>query len=74
MPLLSSELVVTPDGTQLAYATPPEAVQARVLALFERGLQRLQVRGKGALQKRGVGVRSRAMGLPAGWLSCCQHL
>jgi hypothetical protein len=52
VPLLSSELVA--DGASLGYATAPEAVVARVMALFERGLQRLQVGARG----RGCGCKA----------------
>lgn len=44
-PLLVTELVVTPDGQHLAYGTAPEVVHAHMLALFDRGLQRMQVGG-----------------------------
>jgi len=43
-PLLVSEmLVVREAGDKLGYSTGPELVAARLMALFERGLQRLQV-------------------------------
>jgi hypothetical protein len=47
-PLLASEMVVVPDGDgveRLGYSAGPEAIGSKVMALFERGLQRLQVGG-----------------------------
>ena len=44
VPLLSTEIVLVPDGARLAYGTAPEAIRDHTLALFDRGLQRLQVR------------------------------
>ena len=41
-PLLSVELLVAAGGAAFEYATPPDALAARVLALLERGLERLQ--------------------------------
>lgn len=42
-PLLVTEVVVSADGASLGYAAPPEAIAGRVAALFDKGLQRLQV-------------------------------
>lgn len=43
VPLLSTELTVSADGTQLAYSTAPDAMRDHLLAVFDRGIQRLQV-------------------------------
>ncbi|KAF8071068.1 Dnah1 [Scenedesmus sp. PABB004] len=43
-PLLLMELVVSPDGASFAYATPVDAIHARVVAVFDRALTKLQAR------------------------------
>ena len=43
VPLLSNELVISADGASVAYASGADAMRERVLAAFDRGLQRLQV-------------------------------
>jgi hypothetical protein len=43
LPLLTAELMVTPDGTTFCYSTPPDLIHSKALALFDRALQKLQV-------------------------------
>lgn len=44
-PLLAAELTLSADGGSLGYGIGPEAVHSRLMALFDNGLQRLQVGG-----------------------------
>jgi hypothetical protein len=71
-PLLAAEMTVSPDGLSLGYGTGPEAVHSRLMALFDNGLQRLQV-GCAAAVCLPLLLSTAVMAPPDGPTACCCH-
>lgn len=42
-PLLSTELVITPEGDDFAYSTAVETIHQKIIAVFDRAILKLQV-------------------------------